>query len=344
MTEISIRRIQEDEIPEFRELALREIGAEYADIDKSFADIIVQAHQHEQDPFGYFTKTKTIWTGLYEKKIVGYLVGTEKRGGSVKFSPILIKGEKRRQGFGTLLWREVEAHYRSKGHRKVYTHAPWSRKELYHWFSELGYSLEGILAEQYDRGQDEFVMGKFLEPPPDEVPNLPQTSSIDTDSDRSFTVRRFEEGDAEQFMSLINDQMAQFYEEVGTEFAENILKARNRFDKGYKAKGKAVFVVESGGNLLGCCVGSPKRGGSVKLVPFIFTDGADSAIVEGLLSDVVMFFTNQGYRKVYSLVPHLQTGIIEILRHENFNIEGLIRAPYKHGVDNVFLGKFLEET
>jgi GNAT superfamily N-acetyltransferase len=337
--QVTFREIQESEIPEFKQLAKDEIGKHYADIDDSFAENIVRAHQRDRDPYGYFTKTKTIWAGEDDGEAVGYIVGTEKRGGSVKISPILIKESYRQQGYGTELWNRVEAHYTEKGHRKLYTHAPLYRDELYKWFSDLGAHLEAILREQYDSGQEEFIMGKMLDNPlPGTLPVQNGFKETDIDFEISELAPEHEPG----FRSLILEEMSRWYGEIDDEFVTGIIDAQERIDEGYRKKGKVVYVVATDDGVCGCCVATPKRGGSVKLVPLLFRNNGTADMVTGLLRRIHKDFRDT-HRKLYIMLPHLQTELLNLLRGEGFQVEGFLRDPYKPGIDNIFLGKFITE-
>ncbi|WP_049935133.1 GNAT family N-acetyltransferase [Haloplanus natans] len=337
--EVTFREIQESEIPEFKQLAKDEIGKHYADIDDSFAENISRAHRRDRDPYGYFTKTKTIWVGEDGGETVGYIVGTEKRGGCVKISPILVKEPCRQQGYGTALWNKAESHYRDEGHRKLYTHAPLYRDELYKWFSDLGAHLEAILREQYDTGQDEFIMGKMLDNP--EQGNIPVENGFmttDIDFEVSELIPDYESG----FRSLILGEMTRWYGEIDDEFVTGIIDAQERIDEGYRKKGKVVYIVATDEEICGCCVATPKRGGSVKLVPLLFGNNGTAEMVKELLQRIYEDF-KETHRKLYIMLPHLQTELLKLLRGEGFQVEGFLREPYKPGIDNIFLGKFIKE-
>jgi GNAT superfamily N-acetyltransferase len=337
--QVSFREVREDEIPEFKRLAINEIGKHYADIEDSFADNIVRAHRKERDPYGYFTKTKTIWAGEDGGDTVGYIVGTEKRGGSIKISPILIKESYRQQGYGSGLWKRAESQYRNEGHRKLYTHAPLYRDELYKWFSDLGAHLEAILREQYDSGQDEFIMGKMLNnPTPRSLPVENGFTATDVDFEISELVPDYEA----DFRNLILDEMNRWYGEIDGEFVTGIIDAQKRIDEGFKKKGKRVYVAITDDEVRGCCVATPKRGGSVKLVPLLFKNNGTREMAKGLLRRIQNDFEDT-HRKLYIMLPHLQTDLLSLLRGEGFQIEGFLRDPYKPGIDNIFLGKFIQE-
>jgi len=338
---LKVRPLKKSEEEEFKELTTYYIAQWYDDIDDSFAQIILDAHKSGFDPLGYFTKNKTIWVAEYDGKMAGFLVGTEKRGGSVKLAPGIMKPEYQRKGLGTKLWQNVEDIYRKKGARKIYNHAPLYRFELLKWVTRLGLSLEGHLHEHYREGQDEYVAGKLLN---ETVPTKIETqrwSGQHTD----HSIRDYRDGDKKQFKKIILQEMLRWYDEIDSSFVESILSARKQFDKTFQKKGKKVFVVEDKGELIGCCVATPKRGGAVKLVPFLFLpEKGTFEAASDLLYELESFFSKSGYRKLYASLPVYDLDSCLAFRNHGFQIEGYIKEPYKTGVDNLFYGKLIRKT
>lgn len=333
-----VRPLHADEFEDFRKLTTHHIGLWYDDIDESFAQIIIDAHKLGFDPLGYFTKAKTIWAADQDGKMCGFLVGTEKRGGSVKLAPGIMKPELQRKGLGTQLWRAVEAIYAGRNARKIYNHAPFCRWELLKWVTSLGLCVEAHLLGHYRREQDEYVAGKLL-----------RTASVTLHRPRSWTGRRFgseireyRDGDQAQLQSLILGMMPEWYDEIDASFVESIIQGSRRFDKRFREKGKKVWLVFRAGELVGCCVATPKRGGSVKLVPFLLRpEVASLDLALELLQSVEADLVDLGYHKVYASVPAVDLDTSSAFRMAGFQVEGYLREPYKAGVDNVFFGKRL---
>jgi len=339
LVKLKVRPLQKSEEKEFRELTIYYIGLWYDDIDESFAQNIIDAHNRGFDPLGYFTKTKTIWVAECNNQMYGFLVGTEKRGGSVKLAPGIIKPEYQKKGIGTQLWRRVEDIYRQKQARKIYNHAPLYRFDLLKWVTTLGLNLEAHLKEHYRKGQDEYVAGKFLNR------RIPQyVESIQwKDAEVNYIIRDYEESDVVQLENFILKELPQWCDEIDSSFVKSIIQAERRFKETFRKKGKKIFVIESEGNLIGCCICSPKRGGAVKLAPFLLCSAkANYKMGEEFLSYIKDFFVDEGYRKLYALVPSLDLGSCRTFRRQGFEIEGLLREPYKDGIDNLFFGKMIE--
>lgn len=337
---LSIRPIRKDECAEFSELCSEYIGANYDDIDETFAENIVAAHEKGFDPLGYFTKTKSIWVLDQKGSMLGFLVATEKRGGSVKFAPGIMKPKFQRKGFGTVMWKEVEKIYCKKGARKIYNHAPLRRFDLFKWVVSLGLRMEAHLIEQYRPGQDEYVAGRFLQETKTTapLPILPGKRKNEV----KLKIREYEDGDQKEISALLLEEMPRWYDEIDQNFVDSIITAIPRFKDSFRKKGKRVFIVESKEEIVAATVATPKRGGAVKLVPFIVRRDMNSREMgEQLLQHVQKHMEGPETRKLYTLLPLVDFVSTQAFRSLDFKIEGLVREPYKNGIDNIFLGKIL---
>lgn len=337
MAEMIVRPLIKAEAEEFDALTTQVIGHWYDDIDDTFARIILDAHFQGSDPLGYFTKAKTIWVAELAGEMKGFLVATEKRGGSVKLAPGIMRPGFQGQGLGTKLWREVERIHAERGARKIYNHAPLYRFELLKWVTTLGLKLEAHLSEHYRRGQDEYVAGKLLvRGAPPAAPSAPWTGHA------RCRVRSYEPSDRPEISRLVIDEMAGSYGEIDEGFVESIINGESRFEASFREKGKKLFLLDGDDGLVGCCVGTPKRGRAVKLVPFLLrpTKGS-AAAADALLQHVTDYFRRIGYRKLYAPIPVTDSGAVATFRRGGFEVEGYLREPYRAGIDNIFFGKAL---
>jgi ribosomal protein S18 acetylase RimI-like enzyme len=336
---LSIRPIKKDECNEFSKLCLEYIGANYDDIDETFAANILAAHEKGFDPLGYFTKTKNIWVLDQDGEMLGFLVATEKRGGSVKFAPGIMKPEFQRKGFGTFMWQNVEKIYCTKGARKIYNHAPLHRMDLFKWVISLGLKMEAHLLEQYRPGQDEYVAGKFLQRPKTTAQyTLPEKGK----NGPKAKIREYQDGDQKAISALLLEEMPRWYDEIDQNFVDSIITAIPRFKESFREKGKRVFVAESRGEIVAVTVATPKRGGAVKLVPFILHhDVSSHELGQQLLQFAQNHLKKSEARKLYTLLPFPDFVSIHTFKSLGFRAEGLIREPYKNGIDNIFLGRIL---
>jgi hypothetical protein len=335
---LSIRPIKKDEYNEFSKLCMAHIGANYDDIDETFASNILAAHEKGFDPLGYFTKTKSIWVLDRDGEMLGFLVATEKRGGSVKFAPGIMKPEFQHKGLGTFMWQSVERVYCKKEARKIYNHAPLHRMDLLRWVISLGLKMEAHLLEQYRPGQDEYVAGKFLQEPK----TTPQYTLPEKGTKPKTKIREYQDGDQKGISALLLEEMPRWYDEIDQNFVDSIVAAIPRFKESFREKGKRVFVAESAEEIVAVTVATPKRGGAVKLVPFIMRhDTGSLEMGQQLLQFAQNCMRELKTRKLYSLLPFPDFVSISTFKSLGYRAEGLLREPYKNGIDNIFLGRIL---
>jgi len=335
-----VKPLMKNDEEDFKKLTTYYISLWYDDIDNSFAENILKTHQLGYDPAGYFTKKKIIWGGYLDHKLIGFLVATEKRGGSVKLAPGIIKPEYQKTGYGTQLWKNVESYYKENQYRKLYNTGPICRKELLNWVTSLGLELEGQLKEHYRIGQDDYVVGKIINTSTNI--KLPPTNNEFSKIKINYTIRDLHLNDQPAIEKFLLNNMTQYYDEIDRNFIISIFNATQRFEETFKQKGKKVLVVEHNNMIIGICVATPKRGKSVKIVPLIIDKKfMTQDMTKDLIKQLEGFFKKLNYRKFYSILPIQEIDIMNLLKSEGYKTEGLIKEPYKPGIDNIILGKFL---
>lgn len=334
------RRLEPEEAASFRELVVKYIARGYDDIDESFPDRILEAHFKGFDPFGYFTIRKTIWALDDGGGLQAFVVAAEKRGGSVKFGPTIVRPEFQGRGLAGRLWGLVEDVYRTENKRKVYGTWPAMRHDVLKFASQMEWRIEALLTEQYRAGQDEFVAGKFLHPGASPVryndpESMPEVQAV--------AVRMLSHSDHARFAEFILREMPKTHGDIDDGFVQSIVRATERFGHWYDEKGKSVFLLENEDEgIVGCVVATPKRGGSVKMAPLLVR--CKSTVMdpaERLLHEVVLFFREMKKRKVYVLVPVPELAVINSCRRAGFSAEGILREPYLSGLDVVVMGLHL---
>jgi GNAT superfamily N-acetyltransferase len=324
---------------EFVDLVSKFIRRDYDDIDDSFAQSIIQSHQSEEDPFDFFTKKKVIWSLERHGSLVGFTVATEKRGGSVKLGPVIVEPEFQRKRYGTFLWHELESYYSRRGIRKLFATWPSFRWDFTQFAMNLGWTVEAKLREQYRENQDEYVGSRLL------IRSRPSTIEEErwSGQSRCYIVRHYRDSDYLSLQKLMLEVMCESYDEIDSHFVASVVDADKRFNGSFELKGKKILLVETDGELASCSICSPKRGGSVKISPFIVNSRlANEAMVCDLLSQIEAFFGRLGYRKLYATIPSAYTSLSNLLLKSKFLNEGLLREPYKPGVNNIFFGKLLK--
>jgi predicted transcriptional regulator len=132
--------------------------------------------------------------------------------------------------------------------------------------------------------------------------------------------------------------MADGYSEIDQEFVDNLYKAEDRGQGRFEQKGKTLFVAVAGSDARGIAVTTAKRGGAVKVAPLL----ADSADGTALLAEAIaQHYSRLGNRKLYALVPHHHQRAIRVLSEGGFSCEGLLREPYRRGVNMNVMSLFL---
>jgi len=329
------------ESEEFANLALQYIGRDYDDIDESFAKNIIAAHFNGSDPIGYFTLAKRIWVAKRDGEHLGFLVATEKRGGSVKLGPHIVKEPFRSKGIGLRLRAFATDHYRTSGARKLYAHGPISRLDMLRWDVLSGYQIEAQLRAQYRTARDDFVVGRILrslKPMPPLREQLSHAVPVPKAEHRLMT------GAALMgFNTFLMKELSYWYDQIDQDFVEAVLNARERIQEGFRAKGKAIFVSEASGVVVAAAIATFKRGGALKISPLIARAGIPETVIGGLLETVASWARIQKVRKLYTIHPLLDSRVVHAFQLAGYHAEGLIRSPYRDGVDCVAMGMFPQE-
>lgn len=331
----SFRDIREEEHQDFREMVSDYIGKRYADIDHSFADHILESHEAGEDPVGYFTKRKHVFSIEQNGALLGYVVTTWKRGGSVKFGPTLIKEEHQKQGLAPQIRARLDDHLRGQGVRKTYSTIPDDHTAAYKYLISAGHMVEGHLARHYSRDHGELVFGKLLRSPED--PNLPPPP----DRVREEPTEIIDEiRDFSRFADFVLDRMEPWYAGIDEDFVRSIYDAADRYPaEDLSKKAKKVFIAENDGDILACVVCTIKRGGAAKLAPFLTKTAPNLAT--DLLDQADEWANSEGLRKLYSLIPVLDPGLYQAFRSHSYEGEAHLREPYRPGIDMLVLSKFL---
>jgi hypothetical protein len=333
---LDFRPMVSDEEDHFRSLfSTTFIPDEYDDIDSTFIDHIVESHNKGRDPYGYFTLEKTVYTLLIDESVAGYTVTTRKRGNSVKFGPTVLAKRWRHQGLGPQFREHVDTALRTDGIRKTYSTIPETGTSAFNYLINAGYNIEAHMRRQYTEDHHELVFGKVLNggDPPQE---------IDLDREQSHQLE-YTVGSAafDGFSNFVISSAAQWHDEINEEFTQAVAAAEERgFQSAYSKKGKRVFIGHQDGEIRCTTIATLKRGGAVKLSP-LFTDvvgvGLDKFLrfVEDDLRDI------DAVRKYYTHIPALDTELASFVRSAGYQAEGILREPYKGGIDMIFFGKML---
>ncbi len=336
--EPSFREIKNGELSEFADLAALYIGRWYDEIDETFAARIIETHRDGRDRFGYFTLKKKIFALLENEETAGYTVVTWKRGGSVKFGPTFLRSEFRGAGLGPRLRKRIDAYLRANGARKSYSTIPDTHTAAFKYLIRAGHSIEAHLRKHYTTEHGDLVFGRILDRK--SVPSVPKIPVRESCGDLNVVDSAAE---LDPFTEFVRETMTSWYDDIDDAFAESVFEAQKRFTADdLSKKGKKVFLGLSGGRILVTLICSMKRGGAVKLSPFL-TRADSEASAEVLREAQEYFLSIDRVRKLYSLVPALDGDLVRLYRSSGYRAEGILREPYKPGIDMIIFGRLREE-
>ncbi len=328
------------------------IEKDYLDLDKSFVDAIVKSIRHKKDLYGYFSLQKNVLIlTSSEQAPLGLTVATTKLGGSVKFGPTLILPLFRGLGLYHAIIDLREKYYRDQGARKLYCTVPETKPEVWRTLMKHGYIIEAKLRSQYRPGVTEYVLAKLLQ-----NTGLPSTRSHtfsllakEESAEDYYISQKLSDSTCRKLVTFFLEQGRAFYP-ISESFVHSICKAHRRYKglstKTYSRKGKRVFLAltrDAHENILAALVSTPKRGGSVKLSPFLAKEGVSKSILLKLYKTAESFFTSEGARKLYLHLPVEQTTLVSTILALGYQKEGELREPYMPGVNMVVLGKLLKD-
>ncbi len=335
-TTLRFRQMAPDEEDHFRHLfSTTFVPDVYDDIDSTFIDHIVEAHAKGRDPYGYFTLEKTVYALLKDDSVVGYTVTTRKRGKSVKFGPTVLEKQWRHHGLGPRFRTRIDSSLRSDGIRKTYSTIPETGESVFSYLIKAGYNVEAHMRRQYNENHSELVFGKVLNS--GTVRHKPELQREQTDHiDCAVGSAAFD-----GFSEFVISSAEPWYDEINEEFTRAVAEAEQRgFRAEYSKKGKRVFIGHQNGEIRAVAIATLKRGGAVKISP-VFTDVVGKGLSEFLQYIEADLQEIDEVRKYYTHIPVLDTEVAAFLRAAGYQSEGILREPYKSGIDMVFFGKML---
>lgn len=325
----------EKEYEFFKLLYNKDIKPSYPESD-DYPEFVLESHLASYDPFGYLTKKKTIWGFYIENQVtpVGFTVVTEKRGGSIKFGPSALSHEHRGLGLATQFRLLVENEYPNA--RKAYNTLPDNNLAALSYVLKAGYKVEAHLAKQYHEQNGEFVVGKLLKNPL--IKYNPITLVRDKKIDQPLIIKDWEEEPDKNIEKIVAEFLVYAYEEINTEFIEGIKVASNNSYVELSKKSKKLFLAKRGEEFIGMIIVTPKRGGSLKCSPLALKND-DSEALEKLISTAIEAFPGRSSRKLYLHITDFDTWLLQEIKRLGFIQEGVLREPYKTGVNMFVMGK-----
>jgi len=142
------------------------------------------------------------------------------------------------------------------------------------------------------------------------------------------------------FSEFIINQMENWYLDIDQDFVDSVQDAEQRsLEEDLSKKGKRVYLAHTSGEIKSCIIASRKRGKGVKISPLLTE--VTGYVLKEFISFAEQDIRNRGEaRKFYSHVPMLDGELLQKFKSAGYETEGVLREPYKPGVDMVFVGKF----
>ncbi|HVZ11707.1 MAG TPA: hypothetical protein VG965_01635 [Patescibacteria group bacterium] len=289
-----------------------------------------------EDSDGFFTRENGLVVIGEPGKPTGMISYARKRGDSLKFNTLSAENPR----IGALLARNLVELAKSNSQlRTLYATASSNNRNVLGLLDHLGFQPEALLPDQYKDGSCEVVMGMVLKPtvttPASE--NMAHPGSEKTASSREFNNLR----DNEELDRLF-EYLSGWHDDVGRDFLEATIKGADRGLLDVARKGKAIFVAEKADrrteavaildpkyDLSGAVVLTAKMGGAMKMYPLIGDEVSQRELTR-VAKEVAL---RNKFRVIYTFSPVSDSKEAAILDELGFEIRGVLREPYKPGVD-----------
>lgn len=332
---VALKRITARQRATYTSLVTKHVGANYQDIDQSFAQANLRIHDYGFDPSGFFTTKKEV-LGVYNDRdnCIGFTTLTYKSGDCVKTGPTILLPRYRSKGYGQATRKAIEQHVLQSKARKLYCTCPETSEETIRYLLASGMRIEAHLANHYSTDHNELVFGKLLVTDDTSCrmvgPTQPVACGI-IDPDR--VSRRV-------LVQDFREMFERIWPPVSEDFVARLLKeALDERATEYHQKPKRLICIGTAERIFGAVVLLPKRGGAVKGLMLRKTNDRDAfrAIVERCME----MTRNLGGRKLYFLHPVNDAETLLLLREHGFQAEGLLLAPYVPGQDVAVMIRFV---
>lgn len=157
-------------------------------------------------------------------------------------------------------------------------------------------------------------------------------------------IRPYQLGDYDKLRTWLSE-LGRFYDghESGR-FVDQLVNKEHEDELGYFITAKEVYIVAEGGRELGSIVLNYKRGGSVKVGPFVVDPEARGrGIGTQLLSFAEQRAKEKERRKIYATTSHLNEPVNRVFSKCGFQVEAQFPDQYRRGSIELIWGKLLSE-
>lgn len=319
----------------YTSLVTKHVGANYQDIDRTFAQANLRIHDLGFDPSGFFTTKKEV-LGVYNDRsnCIGFTTLTYKSGGCVKTGPTILLPRYRSRGYGQATRKAIEQHVLRSKARKLYCTCPETSEETIRYLLASGMRIKAHLANHYSTDHNELVFGKLLVTDDTSFPMVGPTQPIacgiiDPDRmNRQALVRDFKE------------MFERIWPPVSDGFVTRLLKeALDEKATEHNQKPKRLICIGTAERIFAAVVLLPKRGGAVKGLLLRKTN--DRNAFREIVEKSMEMTRHLGGRKLYFLHPVNDAESLLLLKEHGFQAEGLLLAPYVPGQDVTVMTRFV---
>lgn len=331
---VSLVPVRDEDRREFVAAVTKLVSRGYDEITPAFARNILQVHDKKVDDDGFLTKSKSVFSALDDKgRLLGFTVLTDKHGGSAKTGPTLLLTQYQGAGFGRPLRDAIEELARTRGVRKLYCTCPAPNDAMLRHLLRHGYRIEAHLHRHYTVRHSELVFGKLL------VPSARVREKEGRTPASPAVVARAEEFKRDRLVGDVFGLLSSRFSGMTRGNVESLLFREIGAGAPAERKPRELFFLKSRGRCVGAALLIPKRGGSAKIVALLGT--TDAAARRALLRTVDACARANGLRKVFTIHPADDVAFLRILREHRFEAEGILRDPYRSGVDELMLSRFI---
>lgn len=326
LTDVPIRSYQDQDYP-CLDLWMKSLAAFYDghSEDNKLLDQLVGAEK--EDPCGFFTKKKALLVSVDSEggTPTGALCLNYKRGGAVKIGPVVVDGNLRGQGIGKTLFQAADIFAETVNARKLYATTSHLNSPVNRLFERYGYGIEATLPDQYKRGSNELVWGKFTQGHPIED-HTPIASLLQPSVGAVMQIEAYNDADR-RFVAGVNNTFQGWHDDLGEDFIDGMVAGHER-GLSFQEKGKVILLGKTAlGDPAGILTFTPKRGGPVKIYPLAGTSEAQAMLLEC----AVGIAQENGNHKLYTFVHEEDVAEQDFLQDRGFVKRGTLLSPYKDG-------------
>ncbi len=322
---LQLEKIRPENEDLYGELVTLEVGRNYDDITRNFANQALATQERGYDPLAFLTRSKEVLEIRDERKsLVGFTTLTYKVGGAVKTGPTILLAGYRGRGFGAVARATIEAYAQCHDARQLYCTCPDNAWSVIRYLLRAGFRVRAHLKAHYSEDHGEFALGKDLS----SVPN--KKTERQAVSQRFRNIRSF-------LKAHISREIVPISEEDARRISEP--EAKKLSSAGYEKKPREILVRRKKQYISAVTILIPKRGGAVKSV--ILAEAKSASLLDKLVVEAESLAAGQKKRKIYYVHRGDDLRFIAALRRAGYSIEGLLTSPYVPGIDHLIASKWL---